>query len=298
MAIDIYLDAPARNFCAFERPAVVGGNQVPTYFSRLDDSDLHGQIILGTYPDGYVVMSGDYLQFDIRAEYAPAATYKFGVDLKFLGGPYLSDRDTLDTNGNKSADEDRSPFFDEWYHADVSLESFVGMTLDKLIAFNDTDDPGEYRFALRGIFLTNGDTVQKVLFDGAQTGYLTPTEGISYASPTPISINVSVLDDGGPINYGIPREVLTGTSESISADDLIVINRSTTGNMTFNLVDAGTIPLGKPYIFINAHASNTLTINPFSTQTIDPGALTELVLAAGEFCEIVRILGPGWGRIG
>lgn len=296
--IEISLAAPAPAFGCFERPALVGTNQLPGFFSRIDDDDLHVQVILGTPPDGYVVVSGDYLQFDIRAEYAPASTYAFGIDLKFLGGPYLSDRDTEDTNGNKAANEDRSPFLGTWYHADVSIEAFVGMTLDKLIAVNDTDDPGESRFALRGIFITNGDTVQKRLFDGAVTGQPASAEGISYASPTPTSVNVSMQDDAGaPRDPGIPRYVDSGTSASITSTDLLVVNRSSSGTMTFNLPDAGTLPLSKVYIFRNDSPANNLIINPFSTQTIN-GSLTK-TLTPGQFAEIARVAGPpAWLQIG
>lgn len=72
-----------------------------------------------------------------------------------------------------------------------------------------------------------------------------------------------------------------GATTTMTANDYDLLVLGITGNVTVNLPDATTLTPGRPYSVVKDAAAFTVTIDPFSTQTIN-GAST-LVLAASAF---------------
>lgn len=294
MAITIVCDQAAEAICCFERPSYIGGTRSSQPHIMSDFGDLHEQVIIGTHPDGYIVGTGDYLRFEIYPEVSAAATFRTGVDLKFIAGPYLSDGPTLDEAGLAAAIGDRAPRMSQWTQVAISLEPFVGLTLDQFIVHFEDDTAGAYILRLRQVLIQNGNDVVKEFWVGASSGLLAEIPGIYLSNPESSLVNLLIDTD---VVYGDVITVSTGTSYSVSADSIVVINTSTTGNMTFNLPDAGLLPNGKFYVFKNNHASNTLTIDPFSSQTID-GATTKVLTTQYQVLEIVRVSSTTWAQVG
>lgn len=290
MAITLTNDLPGEAYGSFERPLFVGEITTGGFRNESDFGDCFMQVLIGSHPDGYVIKSGDYLQLDIRAAFSAAGTFRFGLDMKMVAGPWLSDLPTLDVNGLDVAAGDRSAYEDSWYHIQASLEPLVGYAVDRIAAYSEEDAAGSYRFDLREIVITNGASVDKVFFDGLETGL--PTEAVGlYVSGLGFSHTLALLlDDPGP-NYGI-RFVTSGSSDSIQPEDITVVC-SSSSNMTFNLPNATTLPVGKVYFFKQMVAHN-LVIDPFSTQLID-GSST-LTLTQYQTVEVIN-LGSGWAAI-
>ena len=292
MAISVTMTLPAEAVCCFERPKYIGGTRSQVIVMS-DFDDCFDQIIIGTHPDGYVVQSGDYLQFQIFPEASAAATFRSGIDFKFIAGPYLSDDLTLDVNGVSVADGDRSPYLGQWRQITASLEAFVGLTLDQIIVHFEEDAQDLYVLRFRQIVITNAGAVTKQIYVGQSSGLPSNVAGIFLTNAE--SHLVNNLEEVGQ-TYGEPVVVSSGTSYSVSAYEQVVINNSGAGAMTFNLPDAGLLPTGKWYIFTNAHATNNLTIDPFSTQTID-GSTTK-VLTPGQSTEIIKYSSTAWLHLG
>ena len=297
MAITVALDQPAAGFLCAEKPQYIGGAR--SSIPAIDDfDDCFDQVMIGTHPDGHVVTSGDYLQYQIYPVSTISGTLRGGIDLKFVGGPYLSDRPETDTQGRDAALHDWAPNIGTWKQVTQSLEPFVGMTVDQLIFHVEEDDAGGYVFRYKQIVITNGEEVVKQFFVGQATGLPNEAPAV-FRSNIESSTLILASEGGGGTIPGSPTIVSSGTSYAVAASETVIINLSSAGTMTFNLPDVTLLPVGKYYIFTNAHASNNLIIDPFSTQTIltSGGAQSTITLTPGQSLEIIKN-GSAWAKIG
>lgn len=300
----INIPAPGSGIACCERPGHIGRG--PGQFDDFTDCWQQRRLEDNW---GYIVAPGDTLEFDIKIPLPltgpvgggplDGTTYTdetdlsvarpVGIDLKFIGGPYLSDYNVLDFNGLAVADGDRKDTaLNQWYHVAAYLTPFIGLHLRAAMLTSEVDAVDRRTVVYyQRVVITNGGVIVATFWNGGPTPELVTASNFWLTGGSPYSINILDVGIEGDIQvFGFlgadeglggqlrmpQRAVIVAGTDTVTLEDSTIIGNAS-GTITEALPTAVGMANGHRYFFKNMHATGTMVIDPFSTQTID-GAST------------------------
>lgn len=328
----------ATGTACFNRPQLIGNTNYGSWLPSITGSEQDFDDNWGSFrfsprfgstfngdPDGYIVQPGDQLEFDILiptpetgdnpgdsnsstgsdgagtpwTDDTSRTTAMMGVDLKFLGGPWLSDIPAIDKASHiEIGFGDKLPVADgAWYHmvCDVGIDTFIGGVYKQGLAFFTLDrfelcinELAVHRYVMmvKNVFITNGGSPVHTIFAGfANTNYQNAVGAshnggygdyrVDFGFPQGVGVfgdlnvdGIITADElGGP--YTSPGRIITATTATVVTSDSTVYGNATSANQTLTLFAANAVTAGRRISFINIHATHTLTISRGGSDTVN-----------------------------
>jgi hypothetical protein len=201
-------------------------------FNMVTDANSYIYIDL-TGVSNYVVVSGDYLYYDIHN--LTIDNQKCGIDLKCTDGNRLIDYSQTDQNGVSADPRTTSPYLNGgWYSRKIALPSgMIGKTIEKYWLVCEKEATATYKTEFRNIYIGDEDgLVRKSIVidsfdDSISVDLKNPSECSGSVAETTKTVNVSIPPVVVPVEAGDGLSVyayLEGTEFGFNADSTMQIH--------------------------------------------------------------------------